>query len=222
MNKAGKPNRGLEEMTSAELGKLFLIVLVEHDPAWEVLFNVEKKRIEMCLDGITRIRINHIGSTAIPGIIAKPTIDILLEINYQQDELTSSESVNDKTLSDIKHALQKEGYYGILKPENPPPHLMFVKGYTLAGFSGQSFHVHVRYPGDWDEIRFRDYLIRHPDAAAEYAALKIRLAEQFRNDREGYTGAKGDFIRKIGLTWTSKKANENCKVKMQTAKSKCK
>jgi GrpB-like predicted nucleotidyltransferase (UPF0157 family) len=83
------------------------------------------------------------------------------------------------------------------KPENPPPHMMFVKGYTPEGFLGQAFHVHVRYPGDWNEIRFRDYLRIHNTIAKEYEALKIRLAQKYQYDRDGYTEAKSDFIEKI-------------------------
>ena len=73
--------------------------------------------------------------------------------------------------------------------------MMFMKGYTPNGFFGQAFHVHVRYPGDWDEIYFRDFLRTHPEAAAEYASLKHQLKKQFEFDRDGYTRAKSDFIR---------------------------
>jgi len=55
----------------------------------------------------------------------------------------------------------------------------------------------VRYPGDWDEPYFRDYLIAHPETAAEYAALKIRLHKEFEHDRDGYTKAKSEFIRAV-------------------------
>ena len=51
--------------------------------------------------------------------------------------------------------------------ENSAPHIMFAKGYTPEGFAGQAFHVHVRYKGDWDEIYFRDYLLRHYDVALD-------------------------------------------------------
>ena len=75
--------------------------------------------------------------------------------------------------------------------------MMFVKGYTKAGFKGQAFHIHVRYKGDWDEIYFRDYLIAHPEVAREYEDLKIRLCSAFKNDREGYTEAKTDFVKMV-------------------------
>jgi GrpB-like predicted nucleotidyltransferase (UPF0157 family) len=58
------------------------------------------------------------------------------------------------------------------KPENPLPHMMFTKGYSKNGISGQIYHVHIRFPGDWDEIKFRDFLIRNPEVALVYADLK--------------------------------------------------
>lgn len=75
--------------------------------------------------------------------------------------------------------------------------MMFMKGYTLKGFSGQAYHVHVRYPGDWDEIYFRDYLISHPEVAHEYETLKRELSEKYANDREAYTAGKSGFARDI-------------------------
>jgi len=82
-------------------------------------------------------------------------------------------------------------------PNNAPPHLTFLKGYTPTGFADKVFHIHVRYLGDWDEPYFRDYLVEHPDTAAEYAALKNTLKTQYEHDRDGYTEAKGEFIREV-------------------------
>jgi GrpB-like predicted nucleotidyltransferase (UPF0157 family) len=69
------------------------------------------------------------------------------------------------------------------------------KGYTPQGFAERVYHLHVRREGDWDELRFRDYLVSHPDAAAEYAALKRRLLAKHEHDRDAYTAAKTDFVR---------------------------
>ena len=162
---------------------LFPVMLSPPDPGWAGLYRHEKNKIEAALGASRIIRIEHIGSTAVPGIMAKPSIDILLEIPERTPD------------GGLIRRFRKTGYHHIPKPENPAPHMMFVKGYTTKGFRGQAFHVHVRYPGNWDEIRFRDYLVSHPSAAKEYEALKIRLSVEFRNDREGYTEAKGDFIR---------------------------
>jgi GrpB-like predicted nucleotidyltransferase (UPF0157 family) len=93
--------------------------------------------------------------------------------------------------------MKSAGYLFIERPDKPPPHMMFVKGYTPEGFKGQAFHVHVRYTGDWDEIRFRDYLIGNPSMAEAYTELKKQLAQQFPNDRDAYTEAKTEFIEKV-------------------------
>lgn len=72
-----------------------------------------------------------------------------------------------------------------------------MKGYTPNGFADKVFHLHVRYPGDWYELYFRDWLREHPEAAGEYANLKLRLQETFKHNRDGYTEAKGEFIKKV-------------------------
>ena len=77
--------------------------------------------------------------------------------------------------------------------------MTFVKGYTDQGFKGQTYHIHIRYKGDWDEIRFRDYLINHKEAAKEYESIKLKLAEKYKNDREAYTNSKTDFIKNINI-----------------------
>jgi len=74
---------------------------------------------------------------------------------------------------------------------------MFLKGYTSTGFAEKVYHIHVRYPGDWDELYFSDYLIAHPETAAEYAALKTKLHKNFKHNRDGYTEAKTAFIRAV-------------------------
>jgi GrpB-like predicted nucleotidyltransferase (UPF0157 family) len=75
--------------------------------------------------------------------------------------------------------------------------MMFVRGYTPEGFRGQAYHVHVRYPGEWSEIRFRDCLIRNKEIAKEYEKLKEKLAVKYRNDREGYTEGKTEFVMRV-------------------------
>ena len=74
--------------------------------------------------------------------------------------------------------------------------IMYLKGYTPQGFSGQCAHIHVRYYGDWDELYFRDYLCAHPDIAEEYGMLKLALKEEYTYDRDGYTEAKSEFVNR--------------------------
>ena len=70
------------------------------------------------------------------------------------------------------------------------------KGYTPSGFAQKVFHLHVRLWGDNDELYFRDYLREFPAVAKAYEALKLSLWRRFEHDRDGYTEAKGDFIKK--------------------------
>jgi len=180
--------KNLNKMTIDELGQLFPIIIVDYNPYWPRLASIESRNIIEVVgkDDITRIE--HIGSTAIPGLCAKPTIDFLLEIL----EITDCDILIEQ--------LQKIGYHFIPKPENPRPHMMFAKGYSKSGITGQTFHIHVRYPGDWDEFVFRDYLIKNKSVTAEYSKLKRKLADEFKFDREKYTDSKSTFIKNTTLT----------------------
>lgn len=176
--------KALEDMTNEELWELFPIIISEHNPIWKENYATEKTVLEEVIGIHNIVRISHFGSTSVPGLPAKPTIDILLEIKANTD--------TEKLTSDMKAA----DYIYSPQPNNPAPHMMFMKGYTPDGFKGQAYHVHVRYTGDWDELYFRDYLISHPDAAEEYGKLKLNLKKKFEHDRDGYTFAKTDFINR--------------------------
>ena len=175
----------LNKLSPEDLGKLFPIALSEYNPEWGQMFLEERELILDFLGTSQIASIEHIGSTSVPGLIAKSTIDILIEIN------------NDSDIDELVTKLESGGYTLIPKPENPPPHLMFAKGYSGSGYTGQTFHLHIRYNGECEEILFRDYLLRNPSAAREYAELKRRLSLSFRNDREKYTMGKTDFIKDI-------------------------
>lgn len=178
-------SKPLEEMTNEELWQLFPIILSAHNPAWISSYLKEEAVLEVVVGIRNIVRMNHIGSTVVPNLIAKPTIDILLEIKDETDtELLASN-------------IQSIGYTYSEQPNNPAPHVMFKKGYTPQGFVGQVYHVHVRYGGDWDELHFRNYLLAHPDLADEYGALKLELQKKHERDRDAYTNAKTDFIERI-------------------------
>ncbi|TYQ18146.1 UNVERIFIED_CONTAM: GrpB-like predicted nucleotidyltransferase (UPF0157 family) [Acetivibrio alkalicellulosi] len=175
----------LDEMTNEERWKLFPIIICNHSPVWKEKYLLEKAIIEKVIGFDNISRINHIGSTTVPNLVAKPTIDILVEINDATD--------TEKLIINMKEA----GYIYSPQPDNPAPHMMFMKGYTNEGFKGQVYHVHVRYSGDWDELYFKDYLLLHPEVAEEYGKLKIELKQKFEYNRDGYTYAKTDFIKNI-------------------------
>ena len=178
-------NKSIHDMTIAELGKLFPIIITDYSDKWIELYNSEAKLITDSFALTEIVKIDHIGSTAIPRLKAKPTIDILLQVSEQID------------IQKLKDTFESLGYLINDHPENPAPHLTFVKGYTKQGFTGQAYHVHIRYHGDWDEIRFRDYLIKNKEIAKEYETLKLELAEKYPNDREAYTDSKTEWIEKI-------------------------
>lgn len=182
MNEMNNNFTDVKSITESErLGRLYPIVLEKHNPAWKEQYEQEKTYLcELLGDAV--LHISHIGSTAVPGLIAKPAVDILLEIKENTD------------LTLITNRLQNNGYI-----VNTPPNdvIMYIKGYGEKGFEGQVFHIHVRNIGDYNELYFRDYLRLHPEVAKEYGELKIFLKERFEHDRDGYTAAKGEFINKI-------------------------
>ncbi len=153
--KTNKAAVELNKLSTKESGQLFPIIISEYNPNWPQLFISEKAQIENILGSDNIVRIEHIGSTAVPNIKAKPTIDILLEIekNVNTDNLINR--------------LKMLGYIYVHQPTNPAQHMMFTKGYTEKGFAGQAYHVHIRYSGDWDELYFRDYLIKNPKIGSE-------------------------------------------------------
>lgn len=173
----------LQEMSNEELWALFPIVLCKHQPGWAQQYQNEALALKHAVGAEHIARISHIGSTAVPGLLAKPTVDILLEV---WEEATNQYLI-DRMVS--------ANYIFSPQPQKPPPHMMFMKGYTQAGFAEEVFHVHVRYPGDWDELYFRDYLAEHPGVLAEYGELKASLKELYEHDRDGYTQAKAQFIK---------------------------
>ena len=171
----------LTEMSLQELWQLFPIQLTPHRDAWRDWYAAEARHWQQLLHGHIRA-IAHIGSTAIPGIWAKPIIDILIEV------------ADAATLQNAANILVAHGY---LQMSASDTRISLNKGYTPEGFAERVFHIHLRLPGDHDEYYFRDYLREHPAIAKQYEALKLSLWKPYEHDRDGYTNAKGDFIRAI-------------------------
>ncbi|RAK06641.1 GrpB-like predicted nucleotidyltransferase (UPF0157 family) [Halanaerobium saccharolyticum] len=186
-------SKSLSEMSLEELWQLFPIILKEHKPEYKNWYLEEKERLKEILSAKSIARINHIGSTAVPGLLAKPTVDILLEIN-RSSELSKVESRLKNTGWILMHRNQ----------EDEELDLVFNKGYTPEGFADRVFHLHLRYLGDWDELYFRDYLIAHPEIAEKYGKLKEKLKKEYKHNRDGYTEAKTEFIKK----WTAEARKE--------------
>lgn len=171
-------------MTLEELWKLFPIILKEHNLDYKDWYKIEKEQLLNCIDRKNIIRINHIGSTSVEGLIAKPTVDILLEIN------------NENNIEQLTDTLLHNGWFLMSSEKNPYMNMVFNKGYTKEGFAEKVYHLHVRYYNNWNELYFRDYLIDHKEVAKEYGKLKLELIKKYEHDRDGYTDAKSDFILK--------------------------
>lgn len=174
----------LSELTNEELWQLFPVIISEYKDYWKDYYTAEEKILNSILSD-TIERIHHIGSTAVPGLLAKPTIDILVEIKDNTD------------ISSLIKRMEEKGYIYSPQLQKPPPHIMFLKGYTPQGFDDEVYHIHIRYSGDWDEVHFRDYLLSHPDIATEYGLLKLKLKALYEHDRDAYTEAKTGFIKHI-------------------------
>ena len=173
-----------------ELGKKYPIVVVKYDPAWPELYQAEARFLKSLFGPGVIVRIEHFGSTAVPGSAAKPVIDILVEV-------TSFKTAKRKIIPELKN--QGYDYNWVTNQPKPPGHMMFVKGYDVEGTERLRYHLHMAPAGHplWDRLLFRDYLRRHPETVRRYEKLKYRLAGLYRNDREAYTEGKAGFVKKI-------------------------
>jgi len=174
----------LSEMTLEELWELFPIILKEHNTDYKDWYETEKQKLLSCIDRKNIKRISHIGSTAVEGLIAKPTVDILLEID------------NEINIEQLTYTLLHNGWLVMSSENKPCMKMVFNKGYTKEGFEEKVYHMHVRYYNNWNELYFRDYLMEHEEVAKEYGKLKLELIEKYEHERDGYTEAKSDFILK--------------------------
>jgi GrpB-like predicted nucleotidyltransferase (UPF0157 family) len=150
------------------------------------LFAAEAARLRAALDSDLIVGLEHFGSTAIPGMAAKPIIDILIAVR----SLSTAREMFIEPL---------EGLDYVFWADNPKTdRLFFVKGMPPYG-ERRTHHVHVVEPGaePWQRLGFRDHLIAHPEDARRYADLKRSLAAAHRTDREAYTEAKEIFVAEI-------------------------
>jgi GrpB-like predicted nucleotidyltransferase (UPF0157 family) len=152
--------------------------VVPYDPAWPEWFRDVAGRLRAALGGAA-LRIDHIGSTAVPGLAAKPFLDVQISVAAFEP------------LAAFRDPLEGLGY--VFRADNPER----TKRYFREPPGGRRTHLHVRLRGHWSEqfaLLFRDYLRAHPAAAARYAARKRELAPRYRIDPQSYTDAKDPFI----------------------------
>jgi GrpB-like predicted nucleotidyltransferase (UPF0157 family) len=154
------------------------IQLVAYDPSWPARARAEAAALEDALRPWLAGRVEHVGSTAVPGLEAKPTIDLMAPVHDLE------------AARDAFAPLAELGY-------QYAPHRPHLHWFCKPSPAVREFHLVLveRTDPDWDaRLRFRDRLRSDPTAAAEYVALKRDLAQRFPDDREAYTEAKAAFV----------------------------
>ncbi|MEW5976792.1 MAG: GrpB family protein [Acidobacteriota bacterium] len=149
------------------------VALKPYDPAWPEAFRQEKQHLFACLPSDLIRRVEHMGSTAVPGLAAKPILDMLVEV-------TDLEAVRAR----IAPVLEAQGYDYFWRPtsgdDRPPFYAWFIKRHPLS--RNRTHHIHMverHFAGHWERLLFRDYPIEHPKVAREYEALKRSLECDF-------------------------------------------
>ncbi len=165
------------------------IRIVEYDPSWEEAFEREAAVIRGAL-GSVAVRVDHVGSTAVPGLSAKPIVDI----NVSVPDIAAFDSYR-RPLDGIR-------YLFVPDPESPDFHF-FGKPATRP----RIYHIHVCEAGSLHERRqlaVRDFLRTHPEEAAVYGTLKQAIAERHLGDRPGYIAGKEPYVESLeqrALAW---------------------
>ncbi len=171
--------------------------VLPHDPAWKGTFEAEAAVLRSVF-GDEALAVHHIGSTSVPNLYAKPTIDILIEARR-------IEGVDEFGAAMAGRGYEAWGEYGI------PGRRFFVKNRGPVRIC----NIHVFEAGDPEVERhlvFRDYLIQHPETARAYETLKRDLAEKFPTDMQAYMDSKDAFIKrteKEALSWKHPPDNAN-------------
>ncbi len=158
------------------------VVVSDYDPEWPVIFERLRDRIRAAL-GSSAATIEHVGSTAVPGLAAKPVIDLDVIVSLEAE------------VSKVVDALRSLGY-------DPEGRSLEIPGLVALGWpSGEPrHHLYVVVEGSTlhrERIAFRDHLRSNPDDANWYGATKRRLAEELDTDWEAYSRAKGDIVEDI-------------------------
>ncbi|MCJ8295229.1 MAG: GrpB family protein [Colwellia sp.] len=165
-----------------------VIEVVDYDPNWKIIFETEKIALTKAI-GSNTVKIDHIGSTSVIGLSAKPVVDILIEVSNLEELDAAHENI---------YAL---GY--TIKGENG----ISGRRYFQKGGNQRSHHVHAFQSSDLHLHRhraFKEYLIAHPTIASEYGFIKKEAVSKSDNDINAYMALKNDFIQKyekLALEW---------------------
>lgn len=161
------------------------IEVVAYDERWVNSFVVAERELRVSLARFV-LQIEHVGSTAVPGLAAKPVIDIQVGVRTLDDS------------AEIVAAVESLGYEYVPEFEDELPDRRYFRRWTDGRRSHQVHLVERSNTEWWDRhVRFRDWLRAHDDDRDRYAELKLSLAATYRNDRSAYTDAKSEFIRAV-------------------------
>ena len=175
-----------DAMTPEEIGQLFPIEVVPYDERWQQLFMTEAARVSGAL-GDEVCAIKHIGSTAVPGLAAKPIIDSLLLVN----------KLDSRAKQQLIEQLRPLSYENMTNAETELT-MEFGKGYDVDDPLRQKYHLHVEQVEAMSspKIIFRDHLRNSRVLRKKYTKLKHKLAQQYRHNREAYTAGKAAFVQR--------------------------
>jgi len=161
------------------------ISIVPYDPDWPRMFRNELMFLRSILPSEIIGRIEHFGSTAIPGSAAKPIIDVLVEV-----------SSLDETQFQVVPLMEAAGYDYFWRTDESPPYAWFIKR-NASGVRTHHIHMVEADSKLWERLLFRDYLRLFPGEAKRYEELKISLAGKHSRDRIAYTRGKTDYILSV-------------------------
>lgn len=157
------------------------VSLEEHQTAWEESAKAVISDIRSALDGLNA-DVQHIGSTAVKSVKAKPIIDIAVGVSDLNEVIARSEKLAELGI--------------VFRFDERPDRLLYVKGDFEKDTRTHHIHIIPKGSDEWKNyLCFRDYLNENPVTAKEYEALKVKLCEKYGSDRIAYTDAKEDFIR---------------------------
>ena len=183
LNGEGSLKKSLEQRIEEAIREE--ISIIPYDPEWPILFKKESESLRHNLPASLITRIEHFGSTAIPGLAAKPIVDVLVEVDSLEE-----------TQKQIVPLLESEGYEYFWRTDSQPPYAWFIKR-NAEGKRTHHIHIVEADSKKWERLYFRDYLKKFPAEAKRYGELKQSLSEKYPNDRVGYTEGKTEYVLSV-------------------------
>ena len=166
------------------------VIIEPYNPAWPDMFEAERDHLRQVLPSDIVGRIEHFGSTAVPGMKAKPVVDILVEVS----DLVATRRKILPILLDLEYDYLWRPTHG---DSGPPWYAWFIKRDPATAV--RTHHIHMVEPHfeHWERLAFCEFLRTHPDVAGQYELLKESLSEKYPRDRAAYTEGKTEFVSRI-------------------------